>query len=91
MVKNPAPITTDFVYVRLIGDRELPDDAYDHTVRDQSKVIAKWADKIKKLDESKMEINDAQSQAKNMKRQVCVRFGGRHNSFAGSQVSRLCS
>ena len=53
MLKNPAPITTDFVYLRLIGDRTLPDDVYDHVVRDQSKIIKKWAERIKKLDYSK--------------------------------------
>lgn len=46
MVDNHAFITTDFIYVRLIGDRALPDDVYDHTVRDQSNVIQKWTDKI---------------------------------------------
>ena len=56
MVENTAPVTTDFVYVRLIGDRELPDDVYDHTVRDQSKVIKKWVDRIKKLDDSKVDF-----------------------------------
>lgn len=50
MLKNPAPITTDFVYLRLIGDRELPDDVYDHAVRDQSNIIKKWAERMKKLD-----------------------------------------
>ena len=56
MVKNTAPITTDFVYLRLIGDRNLPDDVYDHTVRNQNKVIQKWADKIKSLDEVKVKL-----------------------------------
>lgn len=52
MVENPAPLTTDFVYLRLIGDRQLPNDVYNHTVRDQSRRIKKWASKIKALDES---------------------------------------
>ena len=46
MVDNPAPITTNFIYVRLIGDRNLPEDVYDHKVRDKTDVIQKWADKI---------------------------------------------
>lgn len=50
MVKNPAPLTTDFVYIRLIGDRALPDDVYNHTVRDQGKVIESWARKLKGLE-----------------------------------------
>ncbi len=56
IVNNPAPITTDFVYLRLIGDRKLPNDAYDHVVREQNNVIKKWADKIKKLDQSKIKF-----------------------------------
>jgi len=54
MVKNPSPITTDFVYVRLIGDRNLPKDVYDHKVRDQTDVLEKWANKISNLDQEKM-------------------------------------
>jgi len=49
MVDNPAPITTDFVYARLIGDRSLPEGVYDHPVRDQSKTIQKWADRLMDL------------------------------------------
>ena len=56
MVKNTAPITTDFVYVRLIGDRNLPLDVYDHRVRDQTNVLKKWADKISNLNEEKTKI-----------------------------------
>jgi len=56
MVKNPASITTDFAYLRIIGDRELANDVYDHVVRDQSNIIKKWADRIKKLDQSKIKF-----------------------------------
>lgn len=53
MVENPAPITTDFVYVRLIGDRDLPEDVYDHKVRDQTKTIRKWIARINDIKENK--------------------------------------
>lgn len=49
MVDNPAPITTDFVYLRIIGDRTLPDDAYPQTVRDKSDVIQKWANRLDEI------------------------------------------
>lgn len=49
MVDNPAPITTDFVYLRLIGDRELPEDVYSHKVRDQTSIIKKWASKLEEI------------------------------------------
>lgn len=57
MVDNPAPITTDFVYLRLIGDRNLPQDVYDHKVRDQTKVLEKWAGKISNLDNNKIKLS----------------------------------
>jgi len=53
MVDNPAPITTDFVYLRLIGDRELPEDVYDRKVRDQTSTIKKWALRIDKIKNNK--------------------------------------
>jgi uncharacterized protein YecE (DUF72 family) len=53
MVDNPAPITTDFIYLRLIGDRKLPEDVYDHRVRDQTDIIRKWAIKLKEIKDNK--------------------------------------
>jgi uncharacterized protein YecE (DUF72 family) len=52
MVENPAPITTDFIYLRMIGDRELPEDVYDHKVRDNTETIQKWAKRVEKLKEN---------------------------------------
>ena len=54
MLENPAPITTDFVYVRIIGDRNLPQDVYDHKIRDQIKILEKWAKRISSLDQNKI-------------------------------------
>jgi uncharacterized protein YecE (DUF72 family) len=52
MVENTAPITTDFVYARIIGDRNLPEDVYDHKVRDQKPIIKKWAVRLKNLEKN---------------------------------------
>ncbi len=46
MVENPAPVTTDFVYARLIGDRGLPRDAYGCRVRDATGALEKWRDRL---------------------------------------------
>jgi len=54
MVENPAPITTDFVYVRLIGERNLAQDAYGHKMQDRVDILEKWRNKISKLDTSKI-------------------------------------
>ena len=45
-VKNPAPVTTDFVYLRLIGDRSIPDSEFGKIQRDRTDLIQKWADKL---------------------------------------------
>lgn len=46
MVENPAPVTADFVYARLIGDRNLPQDAYGRKARDRTDVLEKWRDRL---------------------------------------------
>lgn len=52
MVDNPAPVTTDFVYLRMIGDRIIPDDSYGKIVREQRPILEKWSSKIKKISEN---------------------------------------
>lgn len=49
-VKNPAKITVDYVYIRLIGDRSIPDSEFGKVVIDRTKLIQSWTDKIKKLE-----------------------------------------
>lgn len=53
-IKNPAPITSDYVYLRLIGDRSIPESAFGKIVREKKDVIKKWA---KKLDEIKNKVS----------------------------------
>lgn len=45
---NPGPITSDLVYLRLIGDRSISD--FGKVVRNQEKTIQKWVDRIKKVE-----------------------------------------
>ena len=58
-VDNPAPITTDFVYLRMIGDRAIPDDTFGSIVRDQTPVLEKWAKRLKNVMETNPEIKQA--------------------------------
>ncbi|MGQ0795666.1 MAG: DUF72 domain-containing protein [Nitrosopumilaceae archaeon] len=46
-VNNPAPITTDFVYLRLIGDRSIPEDQFGKIQKDRTKEMKKWIDILK--------------------------------------------
>ena len=49
-VNNPAKITSDYVYIRLIGDRSIPDSEFGKVIIDRKEAIQKWADRIKKLE-----------------------------------------
>ena len=49
-VNNPAKITSDYVYIRLIGDRSIPDSEFGKVTINRKDAIQKWADKIKKLE-----------------------------------------
>lgn len=45
-VKNPFPITSDFVYVRIIGDRSIPEKNFGKIVRDRTTDLKIWADRL---------------------------------------------
>lgn len=49
-VQNPAKVTTDYVYIRLIGDRSIPDSEFGKVTIDRTKLIQNWTEKIKKLE-----------------------------------------
>jgi len=42
-VSNPCPITSDYLYVRLIGDRSISEDQFGKVVYDKNESIEKWA------------------------------------------------
>ena len=46
-VDNPCPITSNYVYLRIIGDRSISE--FGRVVRDRTQSIKNWADKIKKI------------------------------------------
>lgn len=50
-VDNPAPTTSNMIYLRLIGDRSIPEEKFGKKVRDQSDIIAKWTEKIEEAEE----------------------------------------
>ena len=61
-VLNPADVTTDFVYLRLIGDRSIPENKFGTIQKDQAESIGKW---IHKLDEIKNKVSLAVVMANN--------------------------
>jgi len=48
-VNNPGVITSEYVYLRLIGDRSIPEDQFGKIIQDKTKTILKWAKKIKEI------------------------------------------
>ncbi len=50
-VNNPARITSDFVYLRLIGDRSIPEDQFGKVIQDKTRTIQRWAKTIEKIKE----------------------------------------
>jgi len=50
-VNNPARITSDFVYLRLIGDRSIPEDQFGKVIQDKTQTIQSWAKKLEKIKE----------------------------------------
>ena len=48
-VNNPMPITSNYLYLRLIGDRSIPDNQFGKIRKDKSEVIKNWAQKLVKI------------------------------------------
>ncbi|MFB5625050.1 MAG: DUF72 domain-containing protein, partial [Nitrosopumilus sp.] len=48
-VHNPTILTSDLVYVRLIGDRSIPDTEFGKVVKDRSTEIRAWAEKLRSI------------------------------------------
>ena len=48
-VNNPMPITSDYLYVRLIGDRSISDSEFGKVSKKKTKIIEKWANKLQEI------------------------------------------
>ncbi|MCV0430504.1 DUF72 domain-containing protein [Nitrosopumilus sp.] len=48
-VKNPMPITSDYLYIRLIGNRSIPDSDFGRILNDRSELISSWAKRLKEI------------------------------------------
>jgi len=56
VLQTPAVITTDFIYLRLIGDRSIQESNFGKLQRDRSLEMKGWADKISQLDEQEKSL-----------------------------------
>lgn len=54
-ISNPTKITSDYVYLRLIGDRSIPDSEFGRVIKNNDDKITKWAQKLKQI-QGKVEL-----------------------------------
>jgi uncharacterized protein YecE (DUF72 family) len=48
-VNNPMPITSDYLYVRLIGDRSIADSEFGKVTKSKKELISSWAKKLQEI------------------------------------------
>ena len=48
-VNNPMPITSNYLYVRLIGDRSIPDSEFGKVTKNKDELISNWAKKLQEI------------------------------------------
>ncbi len=48
-VENPAKITSDYVYIRLIGDRSIQESDFGRVSINREQSIQKWSEKLKEI------------------------------------------
>ena len=48
-VNNPMPITSNYLYVRLIGDRSITDSEFGKVTKNKEGLIASWATKLQNI------------------------------------------
>ncbi len=50
-VENPAPITSDHIYLRLIGDRSISEKDFGRLQKDRSIQMKSWIEKLRKIED----------------------------------------
>jgi uncharacterized protein YecE (DUF72 family) len=55
-LQTPPVVTSDFVYLRLIGDRRLSEDQFDKIQIDRTEEIRNWVNKMREVKQDEKEI-----------------------------------
>jgi uncharacterized protein YecE (DUF72 family) len=55
-LQTPPIVTSDFIYLRLIGDRRLAEDQFDKIQIDRTEEIRNWANKMKEVNQNEKEV-----------------------------------
>jgi uncharacterized protein YecE (DUF72 family) len=57
-LQTPPIVTSDFVYLRLIGGRRLAETQFGKLQIDRTEEIRNWANKMKELKENEKDVKD---------------------------------
>lgn len=55
-IQSPPIVTTDFVYLRLIGDRSIKDDEFGKIQKDREQEMRYWSNKIKMVQKDEKDV-----------------------------------
>jgi uncharacterized protein YecE (DUF72 family) len=55
-LQTPPLVTSDFVYLRLIGDRRLAETQFDKVQIDRTEEIRNWANKMKEIRRNQKDV-----------------------------------
>ena len=58
-LQTPPVVTSDFVYLRLIGDRRLAEDQFGKIQIDRTEEIRNWANKMKEVKQNEKDVKAA--------------------------------
>ena len=56
-IRTPPVVTTDFIYVRFIGDRSIDEKDFGNIQKDRVSEMKKWARRVKKAEEENKQLN----------------------------------
>jgi uncharacterized protein YecE (DUF72 family) len=56
-IRTPPIVTTDFIYVRFIGDRTIDEKDFGNIQKDRVSEMRKWARRVKKVEEENKQLN----------------------------------
>ena len=56
IIQTPAVVTTDFTYIRFIGDRSISEKDFGIIQRDRAGEMSGWSDRIKDIQEHEHKV-----------------------------------
>jgi len=65
IVRTPPVVTTDFTYIRFIGDRSISEKDFGTIQRDRANEMVNWANRLKEVEQHERDVESAMVAANN--------------------------